>query len=134
MNLRQARSDRLSAAQRRFPVGHYIVLATFAALVLLTFLLLSAGTADFETIPAQAAQPGKLLWLQAPLFGLLCSAMALTALVLRDLANPGDATRQRIFGVKAVSQAALQGLSDELQSRSNGRPSSFNPCNPVPRI
>jgi len=84
----------------------------FGLLVLGFFLLLGAGMAGFEP-PGEAALPGHLLAMLAPLFGLLVAAISLAALVLRELSDPTTG----LFGVQCVGSEALEGLVKDLRRR-----------------
>mmetsp|Transcript_65437 Transcript_65437/g.182092 ORF Transcript_65437/g.182092 Transcript_65437/m.182092 type:complete len:495 (+) Transcript_65437:70-1554(+) len=116
MAVRQARAGRLAAAQRQYPAGHFLILGTFAIAVLAVFVLLSAGTAEFEPPEVNAASPGRILTMQAPLFGFLVCAVALAILILKELSEPGTASR-RFFGVQEASQETVRGLVQQLATR-----------------
>eukprot|EP00929_Paragymnodinium_shiwhaense_P070778 TRINITY_DN35896_c0_g1_i1.p1 TRINITY_DN35896_c0_g1~~TRINITY_DN35896_c0_g1_i1.p1 ORF type:complete len:443 (+),score=94.92 TRINITY_DN35896_c0_g1_i1:91-1419(+) len=120
MALRNARAQRLAAAQRRFPPGHYTILYFFGFLVLLMFIILSAGTASFEQA-GQAAYIGHIWWLHAPLFGLLVGTIALSVLLIQALSDPGRKISESIFGPQLVAQEAIRGLTQEFKSRQEAR-------------
>lgn len=103
-NIRQSRSARLAASQRTFPLAHFIILGALATYVLGFFVLLGAGMASFEKV-GEAGLEGHLLWLLAPLFGVLVGAVAIIILVLRELSD----LDQGLFGVNASLQEAVQG-------------------------
>ncbi|CAJ1443650.1 unnamed protein product [Effrenium voratum] len=111
-SIRQARAERLAAAQRRFPLGHQVILSAMAACAMAVFILLAAGLAGFEA--DSATKPGHLLTVLAPLFGLLMSAQVLTASVLTELSNCGGSD---LFRAQDVVQQSLSGLLAELRQR-----------------
>ncbi|CAE8654263.1 unnamed protein product [Polarella glacialis] len=59
-SIRQARAERLAAAQRKYPGGHVIIIGMLGTLVLSAFILLGSGMTSFEAF-GQADQSGHLL-------------------------------------------------------------------------
>lgn len=117
--IRQARAERLAATQRKFPLGHLLVLGGFTVLTLACFPLLSAGLIGFEepaggmTRESVAALPGHLLSVHSVLFGLLVAAVILAFVVAGQLADPS----RGVFGVEAALTESLRGLQAEIQGR-----------------
>lgn len=110
--IRQARAERLAAAQRRFPSGHFLLVGVLGAMVLGIYLLLASGLASFEG-PVDALLPGHLLWLLAVLFGVLVSALTFTAGVAKELADPDLG----LFGVSELMKELSHGLARSVDSR-----------------
>lgn len=111
-NIRQARSARLAASQRVFPLAHFLILGTFATFVLGFLVLLGAGLASFEKA-GEADMQGHLLWLLTPLYGTIVTAVSMTLLVLRELSD----LDRGLFGVNNSVQEAVQGLVCKLHGR-----------------
>jgi len=110
--VRLARAARLAACQRTFPLAHYVILGAFAVYVLGFLVLLGAGLSTFEKA-GEAELPGHLLWLLAPLFGLIVGAVTITLLVLRELSDK----ERGLFGVDPSLKEAVRGLMRKLQGR-----------------
>jgi hypothetical protein len=107
--LRQARSRRLGAIQRKFPsLGIYLLYA-IAVCLLLTFPILGTG---LTTVDAAVLGP------QAWLFALMVFAVFLILLVITDLwkMDGGKLTRTR-----EVLDTMVEGLEEELDDRLCGK-------------
>lgn len=111
-SLRQARAERLGAAQRKLPDLHFMLLVALAALELTVFPVLAAGCSALDTAGG-SIMPGHITFFQACLFGLLSGAIALTVLVLWDLWSPlGDT-----YSIKTILAEMVKGLEEELAIR-----------------
>eukprot|EP00613_Pedinella_sp_CCMP2098_P007157 CAMPEP_0171600602 /NCGR_PEP_ID=MMETSP0990-20121206/4426_1 /TAXON_ID=483369 /ORGANISM="non described non described, Strain CCMP2098" /LENGTH=380 /DNA_ID=CAMNT_0012162601 /DNA_START=76 /DNA_END=1218 /DNA_ORIENTATION=- len=107
-SLRQARGQRLGATQRKLPAIHFYLLYFLAAIELLSFPLLGAGTASLFT--------ESILTVQAVLFGFMAGAITMSISVIRELWNPiGGA-----YNVDGVLQTMVRGLEQETNSRLAG--------------
>ena len=105
-NLRQARGYRLGAMQRKFPSLGIGLLYLLAAVELLAFPLLGAGSFD-------AAGQG-ILSLQSFLFACLCGAHMLVLRIIQELWQSTGG----VFNVDDVLQRMVFGLEEELEMRS----------------
>ena len=105
-NLRQARGYRLGAMQRKFPSLGIGLLYLLAAVELLAFPLLGAGSFD-------AAGQG-ILSLQSFLFACLCGAHMLVLRIIQELWQSTGG----VFNVDDVLQRMVSGLEEELEMRS----------------
>ncbi len=103
-NLRQARGYRLGAMQRKFPFLGIALLYLLAAVELVAFPLLGAGTAT----------SGGILSLQSFLFGCLCGAHMLVLRIIQELWQASGG----VFNVDEVLQQMVFGLEEELELRS----------------
>jgi len=104
----KARAQRLGATQRKLPAIHFMLLYFLAAIELLSFPLLGAGTASLFT--------DSILTVQATLFGFMAGAVTMTIAVIRELWNPlGGA-----YNVDGVLQTMVRGLEQETNSRLEG--------------
>ena len=98
--LRQARGKRLGAMQRKFPFLGIALLYLLAAVELLAFPLLGAGTATIQGV----------LTLQSFLFACLCGAHMLVLRIIQELwqssggvFNVDEVLQQMAFGLEEVS-------------------------------
>ena len=110
--IRQARASRLAAAQRKFPSAHSAILWTLALLATAIFVLLAAGMAGFEA--DVATDPGHLLSILSPLFGILVAAQVLTGMVMSELSMPGGS---ELFRSQDIVEQGLGGLLHELREK-----------------
>ena len=102
-NLRQARGYRLGAMQRKFPLLGIGLLYLLAAVELLAFPLLGAGTASIAGV----------LSLQSFLFAMLCGAHMLVLRIIQELWQSSGG----VFNVDEVLQQMVFGLEEELELR-----------------
>mmetsp|Transcript_110076 Transcript_110076/g.351118 ORF Transcript_110076/g.351118 Transcript_110076/m.351118 type:complete len:315 (-) Transcript_110076:73-1017(-) len=105
-DLRQARSERLGAMQRKLPAIHFALLYVLGILVLLAFPLLGAGTASMF-------REGNILGVQAIFFGAMCGAVVMTLQVIYELWRPFGGA----YTVDVVLGKMVRGLEDELRAR-----------------
>eukprot|EP00929_Paragymnodinium_shiwhaense_P080028 TRINITY_DN41716_c0_g2_i1.p1 TRINITY_DN41716_c0_g2~~TRINITY_DN41716_c0_g2_i1.p1 ORF type:complete len:820 (+),score=179.47 TRINITY_DN41716_c0_g2_i1:71-2530(+) len=110
--LRSCRGVRLGAVQRKLPDAHFVLLFVLGVLELLIFPVLSAGCAALEPADVVTA-PGHILFFHAVLFGIMCSAVALTLIVIVDLVDPVSET----YNVRGILVEMVSGLEQELQTR-----------------
>ncbi|CAJ1358563.1 unnamed protein product [Effrenium voratum] len=103
----EARAERLAAAQRRFPLGHQVILSPALDV---QWLPAPWQCLSFWLLDSLALR----LTVLAPLFGLLMSAQVLTASVLTELSNCGGSD---LFRAQDVVQQSLSGLLAELRQR-----------------
>ena len=108
-SLRQARSHRLGALQRKLPDIHMTLLWTLAAIVLMVFPLLGAGV---QTIGGMG-----ILHVQAWYLSFIVFGIFLTMGVVNELRRPGDLGAYNAQPVLAVMVA---GLEEELELRLSG--------------
>jgi hypothetical protein len=108
-SLRQARSYRLGALQRKLPDIHMTLLWTLAAIVLMVFPLLGAGV---QTIGGMG-----ILHVQAWYLSFIVFGIFLTMGVVDELRRPGDLGAYNAQPVLAVMVA---GLEEELELRLSG--------------
>jgi len=107
-SLRQARARRLGALQRKLPSIHMAMLWTLAALELVSFPLLGAGT---QTIGGY-----NILTIEGLLFGIMTSGIVLTLRVVSELWRPAGG----VYNVDEVLKVMVSGLEKELEARVNG--------------
>jgi len=110
-DLRRARGARLGALQRKFPVLGILLLYFLAALELLSFPLLAAGTARLSEPPE--LNTVSILELQSVLFGSLCACVVLVLRIIQELWQPTGG----VFNVDDVVQDMSFGLGEELRLR-----------------
>lgn len=108
-SLRQARSSRLGALQRKLPDIHMYLLWTLAAIVLMVFPLLGAGVQTIGGIG--------ILHVQAWYLSFIVFGIFLTMGVVDELRRPGDLGAYNAQPVLAVMVA---GLEEELEQRLRG--------------
>mmetsp|Transcript_30638 Transcript_30638/g.35151 ORF Transcript_30638/g.35151 Transcript_30638/m.35151 type:complete len:408 (-) Transcript_30638:548-1771(-) len=108
-SLRQARSHRLGALQRKLPQLHMILLWTLAAIVLFTFPLLGAGS---QTIGGLG-----ILQVQSWYLGIIVFAISLTMGVVEELRRPAEVGA---YNARTVLNIMVKGLEEELELRLNG--------------
>ena len=122
-SLRQARSRRLGALQRKVPVIHLIMLGILGLIMVGSFPILVSvgGVAASSTSAASTASAvpvvGKLfnnvMTLQGGLFGVATFAVVMTKMVLRELWR----TKGGAYNVDAVLRVMVRGLQKELDER-----------------
>lgn len=108
-SLRAARAQRLGALQRKLPSIHMWLLWTLAAIELVSFPLLGAGT---QTIGGY-----NILTVEGILFGVMTSGIVLTLRVVGELWRPAGGA----YNVDAALSTMVRGLEKELQARVAGR-------------
>jgi Protein of unknown function (DUF4239) len=101
-SLRQARAQRLGALQRKLPVAHIWLLYILAAIELVSFPLLGAGT--------QSIGGYKVLTVEGILFGVVTMGIVLVLRVVKELWRPAGGA----YNVDAVLSTMVRGLEDEL--------------------
>jgi len=107
-SLRQARARRLGALQRKLPSIHMILLWTLAAMELISFPLLGAGT--------QTLGGYHVLTIEGVLFGVMTTGIVLTLRVVGELWRQSGGA----YNVDSVLQVMVRGLEKELFARTNG--------------
>mmetsp|Transcript_20899 Transcript_20899/g.51839 ORF Transcript_20899/g.51839 Transcript_20899/m.51839 type:complete len:392 (+) Transcript_20899:165-1340(+) len=107
-SLRQARARRLGALQRKLPSIHLIMLWTLAALELISFPLLGAGT---QTIGGY-----NVLTVEGLLFAVMTAGIVLTLRVVKELWRPTGGA----YNVDGVLRVMVRGLEKELEARQKG--------------
>ena len=119
-SLRQARSKRLGALQRKVPVIHLIMLGILGTIMIGSFpLLVSVGGAAAAAASSATATmySGELfnnvMTLQGGLFGVATFAVVMTKMVLRELWR----TKGGAYNVDAVLRVMVRGLQKELDER-----------------
>lgn len=105
-DLRQARSERLGAMQRKLPEVHFVLLYVLGVLELLAFPLLGAGTASMF-------RERNILVVQAICFGAMCGAIVMTLQVIYELWRPFGGA----YTVDVVLGKMVRGLEEELRVR-----------------
>eukprot|EP00529_Nitzschia_sp_RCC80_P031679 CAMPEP_0113479870 /NCGR_PEP_ID=MMETSP0014_2-20120614/21555_1 /TAXON_ID=2857 /ORGANISM="Nitzschia sp." /LENGTH=365 /DNA_ID=CAMNT_0000373227 /DNA_START=148 /DNA_END=1246 /DNA_ORIENTATION=+ /assembly_acc=CAM_ASM_000159 len=108
-SLRQARSARLGALQRKLPQIHMVLLWTLMGIVLFTFPLLGAGS---QTIGG----PG-ILTVQSWYLSFIVFGMCLTMGIINELRRPGQTGA---YNAGAVLDVMVAGLEEELDLRLRG--------------
>lgn len=109
-SLRQARSSRLGALQRKLPQIQIFLLWTLAAIVLFTFPLLGAGS---QTIGGLG-----ILKVQSWYLGFIVFGISITMGIVEELRRPA---RVGAYNAKTVLDVMVKGLEDELEERLDGR-------------
>ena len=119
-SLRQARSRRLGALQRKVPVIHLIMLGILGLIMVGSFPILVSvgGVAASTSSTAAPITVGKSLFnnvmtLQGGLFGVATFAVVMTKMVLRELWR----TKGGAYNVDAVLRVMVRGLQKELDER-----------------
>ena len=119
-SLRQARSRRLGALQRKVPVIHLIMLGILGIIMVGSFpVLVGVGTAASSsgltsTLPSIGSGLfNNLMTLQGGLFGVATFAVVMTKMVLRELWR----TKGGAYNVDAVLRVMVRGLQKELNER-----------------
>ena len=108
-SLRQARSFRLGALQRKLPNIHMTVLWSLFAIVLFTFPLLGAGS---QTIGGM-----EILHVQAVYLSFIVFGMCLTLNVIAELREP---SRLGAYNAQTVLNVMVAGLEEDLALRLQG--------------
>ena len=114
-SLRQARSRRLGALQRKVPVIHLIMLGILGLIMVGSFpILVSVGGVAASTAPAVGKSLfNNVMTLQGGLFGVATFAVVMTKMVLRELWR----TKGGAYNVDAVLRVMVRGLQKELDER-----------------
>lgn len=107
-SLRQARAGRLGALQRKLPMAHIWLLWVLAAIELMSFPLLGAGT--------QIIGGYRILTVEGILFGVMTSGIVLTLRVVQELWRPAGGA----YNVDSVLTTMVSGLEEELLARRAG--------------
>jgi hypothetical protein len=107
-SLRQARAGRLGALQRKLPSVHMLLLWLLAAIELMSFPLLGAGT---QTIGGY-----RILTVEGVLFGIMTFAIVMTLRVVGELWRPAGGA----YNVDGVLRIMISGLEEELRGRISG--------------
>jgi hypothetical protein len=107
-SLRQARAGRLGALQRKLPSAHLWLLWILAAIELVSFPLLGAGT--------QVIGGYRILTVEGILFGVMTAGIVLTLRVVQELWRPAGGA----YNVDAVLTTMVRGLEEELEARRAG--------------
>ena len=109
-SLRQARSARLGALQRKLPQIQIFLLWTLAAIVLFTFPLLGAGS---QTIGGLGILKVQSWYLSFIVFGI-----SITMGVVEELRRPAEIGA---YNAQAVLNVMVKGLEEELEERLDGK-------------
>jgi len=112
-SLRQARARRLGALQRKLPSIHMVLLWILAAMELISFPLLGAGT---QTLAASTGGSYNLLTIEGLLFGVMTTGIVLTLRVVGELWRQSGGA----YNVDSVLKVMVRGLEKELYARTNG--------------
>ena len=107
-SLRQARAGRLGALQRKLPAAHSWLLWILAAIELVSFPLLGAGT--------QVIGGYRILTVEGILFGVMTAGIVLTLRVVQELWRPAGGA----YNVDGVLNTMVKGLEEELVARRAG--------------
>lgn len=107
-SLRQARAGRLGALQRKLPAAHMYLLWALAAIELVSFPLLGAGT--------QIIGGYRILTVEGVLFGVMTTGIFLTLRVVQELWRPAGGA----YNVDSVLCTMVKGLEEELVARRAG--------------
>lgn len=120
-SLRQARASRLGSLQRKLPKLHNLMLWILAAMELMSFPLLGAGT---ETIGGI-----RNLTVEGVLFGIATTGIAMTLNVIAEMYSPAGGA----YNVDNVLNVMVRGLDEELNVRMENcqvsRVQSYNALN-----
>jgi len=108
-SLRQARSYRLGALQRKLPDVHMLLLWSLAAIVLMVFPLLGAGS--------QIIGGMGILRVQAVYLSFIVFGICLTLGVIGELQRPADLGA---YNAQVVLKVMVAGLQEELEGRLEG--------------
>lgn len=108
-SLRQARARRLGALQRKLPAAHIWLLWVLAAIELISFPLLGAGT--------QVIGGYRILTVEGILFGVMTTGIVLTLRVVQELWRPAGGA----YNVDSVLATMVKGLEEELVARRAGK-------------
>ena len=108
-SLREARAHRLGALQRKLPSIHFLLLWILAAIELVSFPLLGAGT--------QTLGGYNLLSIEGILFGVMTGGIVMTLRVVGELWRPAGGA----YNVDSVLSVMVIGLEEELKARMAGR-------------
>lgn len=107
-SLRQIRATRLGSLQRKLPRIHMVLLWILAAIELVSFPLLGAGT---QTIGGY-----NILTIEGCLFGVMTFGIVMTMRVIAELYRPGGSA----YNVDGVLSVMVKGLEEELKERLGG--------------
>lgn len=107
-SLRQARSHRLGALQKKLPDIHIFLLRTLGAIVLVTFPVCGSGS---QVIGGQG-----ILEVQAIFFGVMIFGLSIVLGVISELWSP----RGGAYNVDGVLAIMVRGLEEELRARMSG--------------
>ena len=121
-SLRQARAARLGALQRKLPKVHMWLLWILAAIELMSFPLLGAGT---QTIGGY-----RILTVEGCLFGVMTFGIVMTLRVVGELWRPAGGA----YNVDRVLCVMVRGLEDELDARMSGKTYAANRNFPLPQF
>lgn len=108
-SLREARAARLGSLQRKLPSIHMILLWVLAAIELVSFPLLGAGT--------QTLGGYNILTVEGVLFGVMTGGIVMTLRVVGELWRPAGGA----YNVDSVLSVMVSGLEEELTARMTGR-------------
>ncbi len=109
-SLRQARSYRLGALQRKLPQLQIFLLWTLAAIVLFTFPLLGAGS---QTIGGLG-----ILQVQSWYLAFIVFGISITMGIVEELRRPAEVGA---YNAQVVLDVMVKGLEEELEQRLDGR-------------
>ncbi|KAL3784598.1 hypothetical protein HJC23_007054 [Cyclotella cryptica] len=113
-SLRQARSRRLGALQRKVPVIHLLMLWIMGITLILTFpVFVGVGEAAWAKGTLFPSTGYNFLTLQGILFGVATFAVVLTKMVLGELWR----TKGGAYNVDSVLRVMVRGLECELDER-----------------
>ena len=113
-SLRQARSRRLGAMQRKVPAIHLLMLWIMGMTLILTFpALIGVGSTAWANGKNLAHAEFNIWTLQGMLFGVATFAVVLTKMVLLELWR----TKGGAYKVDAVLKVMVRGLERELDER-----------------
>ncbi|KAL3806238.1 hypothetical protein ACHAXA_008222 [Cyclostephanos tholiformis] len=129
-SLRQARSRRLGALQRKVPMMHLAILWILGGVMISSFPILvgvggasviassaSAGSASSMRAAAGAVSYGGIITLQGMFFGMATFAVVMTKLVLGELWR--TKAHSGAYNVDAALRVMVRGLQNELEERTN---------------
>lgn len=110
-SLRQARSRRLGAMQRKVPTIHILMMWIIGVTLILTFpTLIGVGGTSWATLPST----GFNIWtIEGILFGVATFLLVLAKMVLLELWR----TKGGAYNVDSVLQVMVRGLECELDER-----------------
>jgi hypothetical protein len=110
-SLRQARSRRLGAMQRKVPTIHILMMWMLGVTLILTFpTLIGVGGTSWATLPSA----GSNIWtLQGILFGVATFSVVFSKMVLLELWR----TKGGAYNVDSVLKVMVRGLECELDER-----------------
>ena len=113
-SLRQARSRRLGALQRKVPVIHLLMLWILGLIMISSFpVLIGVSSAQEVMVSTTATGISKACTLQGALFGVATFAVVMTKMVLGELWR----TKGGAYNVDSVLRVMVRGLQKELNER-----------------